>query len=66
MRNGKDSENRSVPDYNEISHHILPAQNNIPYIAIGKNIEGNDDLQELDYVEGKRGLNKEHNDNAKQ
>ncbi|BCB03158.1 hypothetical protein [Bacillus sp. KH172YL63] len=50
--------NRDVPDFAEISNHILPAQYNLPLIAIGKNAEGIDDTEDLSYVEGQKSVKK--------
>lgn len=58
-------ENQTRPDFDEISDHILPAQNNLPIIAFGKNVDGKDEPFELSYIEGQRGINQEHDENLR-
>ncbi|PFA69385.1 hypothetical protein CN378_04180 [Bacillus sp. AFS015802] len=59
MTDRPDFESKRLPDFDEISDHILPAQNNIPLIALGKNVEGKDEPDELSYIEGQKSRNQE-------
>lgn len=59
MTDRKDFENKDLPDFDEISDHILPAQNNLPLIALGKNMNGQDEPDELSYIEGQKSRNQE-------
>ncbi|MFI8577266.1 hypothetical protein [Rossellomorea aquimaris] len=63
MTDRRDLENRNLPDFDEISDHILPSQNNLPIIAFGKNADGIDEPDELSYFEGQRRINQEHREN---
>ncbi|MGM0753590.1 MAG: hypothetical protein ACQET6_16905 [Bacillota bacterium] len=54
-----------LPDFDEISDHILPSQNNLPIIALGKNVDGKDDPSELSYIEGQRRIRQEHDENPR-
>ncbi|WP_201715173.1 hypothetical protein [Rossellomorea arthrocnemi] len=60
MTDRKDFEGKSRQDFDEISDHILPAQNNLPLIAIGKNSNGTDEPDELAYIEGHKSRNQEN------
>ncbi|MCA1062172.1 hypothetical protein QTG56_19205 [Rossellomorea sp. AcN35-11] len=64
MTDRRNIESRDLPDFDEISDHILPAQNNLPTIAIGKNAEGKDEPDELSYIEGQRRIHQEHRENS--
>ncbi|MBN8191656.1 hypothetical protein JI667_05770 [Bacillus sp. NTK074B] len=57
MNNRWDTDSKRLPDYDDISEHILPAQNTLPLIALGKNAEGKDEPDELSYIEGKMSRN---------
>lgn len=63
MTDRRDLENQILPDFDEISAHILPSQNNLPIIAIGKNADGIDEPDELSYIEGQRRINQENREN---
>ncbi|MGM0851756.1 MAG: hypothetical protein ACQEWI_03920 [Bacillota bacterium] len=63
MTDRRDLENRSLPDFDEISDHILPSQNILPIIAFGKNADGKDEPDELSYIEGQRRINQEQREN---
>lgn len=65
MPERRDTENRRILDFEEINGHILPAQYSNPLLAIGKNKEGNDDFDEVFYVEGKRGIDRDQDENSK-
>jgi hypothetical protein len=58
-------DNQTLPDFDEISDHILPAQNNLPIIAFGKNVDGKDEPFELSYIEGQRKINQEQDENPR-
>ena len=57
MTDRRDIDSKSQPDFDDISDHILPAQNNLPLIALGKNEEGKDEQGELSYLEGQMSRN---------
>ncbi|TMU87976.1 hypothetical protein FGG79_07665 [Bacillus sp. BHET2] len=59
MTEQRNRENGRLPDYEEISNHILPAQYNLPFVAIGKNADGIDEPDDLSYLEGQNGFKKE-------
>jgi hypothetical protein len=58
MPERRDAENRRILDFEEINDHILPAQYSNPLLAIGKNNEGKDDFDEVFFVEGKSGIDR--------
>ncbi|MFI8686475.1 hypothetical protein [Rossellomorea sp. NPDC077527] len=55
-------ENKSMPDFDDITDHILPAQNTMPVIALGKNADGKDEPDELSYIEGQKSRNQSNDD----
>jgi hypothetical protein len=65
MPERRDAENRRILDFEEINGHILPAQYPTPFLAIGKNKEGKDDFDDLFYVEGKSGVDRNRDENSR-
>ncbi|MBW3114072.1 MULTISPECIES: hypothetical protein [Bacillaceae] len=57
MTDRRDINSKSHPDFDDISDHIMPAQNTLPLIALGKNEEGKDEQDELSYIEGQMSRN---------
>ncbi|KPL61309.1 hypothetical protein [Rossellomorea vietnamensis] len=62
MRDRRGYEDSGLPDFDDITDHILPAQNNLPLIALGKNSEGKDEPDELSYIEGQKRRNESDED----
>jgi hypothetical protein len=65
MSERRDAENRRILDFEEINGHILPAQYSNPLLAVGKNKEGNDDFDEVFFVEGKSGIDSNQDENSR-
>ncbi|OIU72405.1 hypothetical protein [Rossellomorea aquimaris] len=65
MPERRDVENRRILDFDEITGHILPAQYSNPLVAISKNKEGQDDFDEVFYVEGKKSIDRNQDENAR-
>jgi hypothetical protein len=65
MSERRDAENRRILDFEEINGHILPAQYSNPLLAIGKNKEGKDDFDEVFFVEGKSGIDRNQDENSR-
>jgi hypothetical protein len=57
MTDRRGYDGRGLPDFDDITDHILPAQNNFPLIALGKNADGKDEADELSYIEGQKRRN---------
>ena len=66
MKNREESGYLKNHDFDEISNHILPAQNNFPLISLGKNQKGTDEADELSYIEGKRRTSMEEDESPRQ
>lgn len=62
MTDRRGYDGRGLPDFDDITDHILPAQNNFPLIALGKNADGKDEADELSYIEGQKRRNQAEND----
>ncbi|MCR8849173.1 hypothetical protein NQ095_12190 [Rossellomorea sp. SC111] len=62
MTDRRGYEGGGLPDFDDITDHILPAQNNLPLIALGKNAEGKDEPVELSYIEGQKRRNESDED----
>ncbi|MGR3763662.1 hypothetical protein [Rossellomorea sp. NS-SX7] len=65
MPERRDADNRRILDFEEINGHILPAQYSTPLFAISKNKDGNDDFDEVFYVEGKSGIDRDQDENSR-
>jgi hypothetical protein len=65
MPERRDAENRRILDFEEINDHILPAQYSNPLLAIGKNNEGKDDFDEVFFVEGKSGIDRNQDEKSR-